>query len=217
MVPLWYASPVSTRRKRPGRSDPIPGRPLDEEGNPIDLGPSRSQLRREASAVSALALRLAKLSPARLVQLPLDDELLAAVEVAQRLTKNAYARQLRLVAKLLRDLPDETLQAIDRCTSPHYRPGPSAEERMAERWRTRLLSEGDPALNELVTTVPGIERQHLRQLLRQARVEPPNERSKRAARELLRAIRTALVSDPTTDEELDETTSDDGEGDDRES
>lgn len=65
---------------------------------------------------------------------------------------------------------------------------------MAERWRTRLLAEGDAALNELVAEVPGVDRQHLRQLLRQARAEPPTDRSKRAARELLRAIRASLLS-----------------------
>lgn len=185
---------MSTRRKRPGRSDPIPESPVDEEGNPIYAGPSRSQLRREASAVSDVALRLTRLSPARLAQLPLDEELREAVDLAGRLTKNAHARHLRLIAKLLRDLPDEIRAEIEHLTSPHYRPGATPEERMAERWRTRLLAEGDAALNELVAEVPGVDRQHLRQLLRQARAEPPTDRSKRAARELLRAIRASLLS-----------------------
>ena len=185
---------MSTRRKRPGRSDPIPESPVDEEGNPIYAGPSRSQLRREASAVSDVALRLTRLSPARLAQLPLDEQLREAVDLADRLTKSAHARHLRLIAKLLRDLPDEIRAEIEHLTSPHYRPGATPEERMAERWRTRLLAEGDAALNELVAEVPGVDRQHLRQLLRQARAEPPTDRSKRAARELLRAIRASLLS-----------------------
>lgn len=185
---------MSTRRKRPGRSDPIPESPVDEEGNPIYAGPSRSQLRREASAVSDVALRLTRLPKARLAQLPLDEQLREAVDLAGRLTKNAHARHLRLIAKLLRDLPDEIRAEIEHLTSPHYRPGATPEERMAERWRTRLLAEGDAALNELVAEVPGVDRQHLRQLLRQARAEPPTDRSKRAARELLRAIRASLLS-----------------------
>lgn len=190
---------MSTRRKRPGRSDPIPESPVDEEGNPIYAGPSRSQVRREASAVSDVALRLTRLPKARLAQLPLDEQLREAVDLADRLTKSAHARHLRLIAKLLRDLPDETRAEIERLTSPHYRPGPTPEERMAERWRTRLLAEGDTALNELVAEVPAADRQHLRQLLRQAGAEPPTDRSKRAARELLRAIRAALLSDTPPD------------------
>lgn len=196
--------PVSTRRKRPGRSDPIPESPVDEEGNPIYAGPSRSQVRREASAVSDVALRLTKLPKARLATLPLDEELREAVDLAERLTKNAFARHLRLIAKLLRDLPDETRAEVERLSSPHYRPGPTPEERMAERWRTRLLAEGDTALAELMTEIPGADRQHLRQLLRQARTETPTDRSKRAARDLLRAIRSALLSEATADETVPE-------------
>lgn len=212
---LWYAGPVSTRRKRPGRSDPILESPVDEEGNPIYAGPSRSQIRREASAVSDLALRLTKLPKARLAQLPLDDELREAVELAERLTKNSHARHLRFIAKLLRDLPDETREEVERLSSPEYRAGPSVEERQAERWRTRLLDEGDAALNELLAEVPGLDRQRLRQLLRQARTETPNDRSRRAARDLLRAIREGLLGGTSPDGASDDSPDDfSGEADD---
>lgn len=184
---------MSTRRKRPGRSDPLPDSPVDEEGNPIWAGPSRSQVRREASAVSQLALRLTKLPRTRLGTLGLDDEICEAVVLAERLTKNALARHMRLIAKLLRDLPQERLAELERLTAPDYRPGPAPEERLAERWRTRLLEEGDPALAELLAAFPHAERQRLRQCLRQARTAPGTDRARRASRELLRVIRSALL------------------------
>lgn len=183
---------VSTRRKRPGRSDPIPESPVDEDGNPIWAGPSRSQVRREASAVSQLGLRLVKLPRPRLTTLGLDEELFEAIELAQRLTKNALARQLRLIAKLLRDLPPERLAELERVTAPNYRPGPTVEDRLAERWRERLLTEGDAALTEFLAEYPSADRQRLRQWIRQARTDVPNDRSKRAARDLLRAVRVVL-------------------------
>lgn len=185
---------VSTCRKRPGRGEPIADSPVDEQGNPIYAGPSRSHLRREANAIADVALRLTKLPKARLAQLPLDEELREALELASRLSKNAHARHLRLIAKLLRNLPNETREAIERLSSPDHRPGPPPEEHLAERWRARLLEQGDTALAELLAEVPNADRQHLRQLLRQAQMAPPTDRSKRAARELMRAVRSALLS-----------------------
>ncbi len=110
-VEVCYASPMGSR-KLPGRSDPQPLGPTDDEGNPIWAGPSRSQKRREASAVSDLALHLVNLPKARLAALGLEEELRDAIELCARLNKGARARQLRLVAKLLRDLPPGELSAL---------------------------------------------------------------------------------------------------------
>ena len=119
--------------------------------------------------------------------------------LADKLTKGAYARHLRLIAKLLRALPSETRQRLDQQSSPNYRPGPSPEERVYEWWRGRLVSEGDFALSEFLAEFPSIERQPLRLLIRQAKSEPATPRSQRAARELLRAVRSAHRS-TTADE-----------------
>lgn len=154
--------------------------------------------------MSDLALRLTKLPPPRRASLPLDDDLRDALELAARLTKSARARQLRLVAKMLRDLPEETRLTIEQLSSPQYRPGPTVEERLAERWRTRLLAEGDEALSEFSIEFPLADRQHLRQLLRQAKVDVPTPKSKRAGTELLRALRRALTTAPEEDGEADE-------------
>ncbi len=103
---------MAGRRKLPGRSDPTPLGPTDDEGNPIWAGPSRSQKRREASAISDLALHLVQLPKTRLATLGLEEDLRDAVELCARLSKGARARQLRLVAKLLRDLPAEELTSL---------------------------------------------------------------------------------------------------------
>jgi ribosome-associated protein len=106
-------------RKKPGYSAPTPDSPLDDAGNPIWAGPSRSQKRRDASAVSDLALHLVQLPNKRVAALGLDEELRDAIEVCARLNKGARARQLRLVAKLLRGLPLEELTALaERAEAP---------------------------------------------------------------------------------------------------
>ncbi len=62
--------------------------------------------------MSDLALHLVKLSKPRLLALGLEEDVRDAIELCARLNKGARARQLRLVAKLLRGLPPEELNVL---------------------------------------------------------------------------------------------------------
>lgn len=194
---------MSSGKKPPGQSDPEPEELLDEDGNPI-WGPSRTQVRREASAVSDLALELVKLPKARVATMPLDEETREAIELCARLIKNARARQLRLVAKLLRGLGPEELKALQvLVTEP---PGRTSDEHLYEFWRRRLLAEGDAVLGEFVAEYPNADRQHLRQLIRSAKRQPADARTAKAARQLLRAIRATASGEQTPPSEDDSST-----------
>ncbi len=90
----------------------VPGvdpEPPDDSGEPQRTRPSRSQKKREARVVFDLGEVLVKLRPAALKLLPLDDELREAVVFGQTLTKNARARHLRRIAKLLRSSDTQAL------------------------------------------------------------------------------------------------------------
>jgi len=77
---------------------------------------------------------------------------------------------------------------------PHYLyypilfPTPPSFLRL-EAWRERLIAEGDAALDELLAQHPSADRQHLRQLARNARAERDRDRPVQAYRELFRALR----------------------------
>jgi ribosome-associated protein len=62
-------------------------------------------------------------------------------------------------------------------------------EKQNERWRTRLLEEGDPALQEFMQLYPEADRQQLRTLARGAGQESESKKAPRAQREILRVIR----------------------------
>ena len=62
-----------------------------------------------------------------------------------------------------------------------------------ESWRERLLAEGDAALAELLEEHPGADRQHLRQLARNAHEEKLRNKPPRAFRELFRELRLLLA------------------------
>ncbi len=69
--------------------------------------PSKSQRKREATALQDLGEQLVKLTPTQLRRVPLPEDLLAAVRTAQVIPqRGARKRQLQLIGKLMRRLDD---------------------------------------------------------------------------------------------------------------
>jgi ribosome-associated protein len=59
-----------------------------------------------------------------------------------------------------------------------------------ERWRDRLIAEGDQALEAFVALYPETDRQHLRGLVRHAQHEAAHNKPPAAARKVFKYIRT---------------------------
>jgi ribosome-associated protein len=159
------------------------------------LGPSRGEQRREALAVLELATRLMAQPAARLAQLPLGEELHALVRDCQRITAQiARKRQTQFLAKNLRREDDATLEAI-RAALEHDKADSrreSAALHRIEAWRDRLIADGDEALSDLLQDFPQADRQHLRQLARNAHQEKLQNRRPHAFRELFRELRELM-------------------------
>jgi len=156
------------------------------------LPPSRSQQRREALAIFELAETLAALSDAQLARVPLADELRDEVRRAGAITSHiARKRQTQYLAKQLRKVDDADLDLVraalehDRTQAHHE----TAELHRLESWRERLIAEGDAALDELLALHPSADRQHLRQLARNAKAEREGNKPLHSYRELFRALR----------------------------
>ena len=160
------------------------------------FSPSRSQQRREALEVLELAEKLASLTPSQLAKLPIPDDLLPHLEQTRRITAHvARKRQLAFLAKQMRREDDETLEAIRDALDED---GQAARREVAamhriEAWRERLIGEGDSALAELLEEHPTADRQHLRQLARNAHEEKLRNKPPRAFRELFRELRVLLL------------------------
>jgi len=70
-------------------------------------GPSKSQRKRDATALQDLGAQLVKLTSAQLNRIPLPDDLLAAVRAAQAMPqRGAHKRQLQYIGKLMRQIDD---------------------------------------------------------------------------------------------------------------
>ena len=172
--------------------------PDEHELNPTHEeaeAPSRSQLRREALDVLKLAHALVELTDAQLGRVPLAEDLLDEVRRARAVTQQiARKRQTQFLAKQMRKLDDAQLEpiraALDQDKDTVRRD--AAVLHRAEQWRERLIDGGDEALNEFITQYAEADRQRLRTLARQARVERERGTPSHAGRELFRAVRELL-------------------------
>lgn len=82
--------------------------------------PSKSQRKRDATALQNLGEQLVELTPAQLNRIPLPDDVLAAVRVAQTISqRGGRKRQLQYIGKLMRQIDDpDTIRVALRAVRP---------------------------------------------------------------------------------------------------
>ena len=160
-----------------------------------DYGPTRTQQRRDALAVLELAGQLVELPPTRLAKLELPDDVRDEIAHVRRITSHiARKRELAFLAKLMRRHDNTAFDAVRAALGENrdrQRQETAAMHRL-EALRERLLGEdGDSTTSELIEQHPDVDRQHLRALIRQARVEQatPNK-PPRAFRELFQLLKS---------------------------
>ncbi len=158
------------------------------EEEAIDL-PSKSQRKREMHALQDIGEELVELAPAQLDKLPLTDRLRDAIDLCQTIQAHeGRRRQLQFIGKLLRDEDPLPLQQALEQLRQHAKIATQKHHQL-ERWRDRLITEGDAALTELLSEYPHADRQQLRQLVRTAQKEAEQNKPPAASRELFRTLR----------------------------
>jgi ribosome-associated protein len=178
-----------------------------------DYGPSRTQQRREALAVLTLAGQLVELQPSRLAKLELPDDVREEIDRTRKVTSHvAHKRQLAYLAKIMRRYDDEAFASVRAELGENrekQRQETAAMHRLEET-RERLLADDETALSALIAEHPTIDRQHLRSLIRQARIEKdtPNK-PPRAYREIFQLLK-GLQENGLDGEEDADTAADEG-------
>ena len=153
---------------------------------------SKSQLKREAHALQELGEKLIKLKQSDFNKITLEDGLRDAITAARSMKKyGAIKRQTQFIGKLLRKMDAEPIQRAYESVTNHYREDVKQFHKL-EEWRDRLLDEGDKALSELINEYPEADRQHLRQMIRNAQKEKTTNKAPRAARELFQYLKSLL-------------------------
>lgn len=158
--------------------------PADQDG-----WQSKTQRKQEMHALQALGEKIIALSDAQRAKLPLSDDMLAAVEETGRIrSREARRRHMQYVGKLMRKEDTEAIQAaFDEFEQEKLRRD-HAFHRL-ERWRDRLIEEGDEAVEAFVADFPDADRQALRQLIRNAQRERAADKPPASSRKLFKLIR----------------------------
>lgn len=161
--------------------------PLEDEDEEI-IWVSKSEIKRDAEELKRLGTELIELSKNELERIPLDEPLRDAVELAQRIRKEARRRQVQLIGKLLRSRDVEPIRlALDKLKNRHNQQ--VALFHKLEGIRDRLIGQGDDAMAEVLTLYPQADRQQLRSLIRNAQKEKAANKPPKSARLIFQYLR----------------------------
>ena len=162
---------------------------MQDEFDPHDLPPSKSQLKRNAHTLQQLGVDLLDIPESEWLTLKLPEALIMALKEAKRLhSRGARKRQLQYIGKLMRDVDPEPIQHYFEQLRQKARQQAHIHHEL-ENWRNRLIEEGDPAVEVFLVQHPQADRQHLRQLIRQAKKEHAHNKPPKSSRALFRYIR----------------------------
>lgn len=162
---------------------------FDDENDNTELPPSKSQLKREMHDLQALGVKLVELPQGQLKKVPLPTQLSDAIALAQKITsRSAHKRQLQYIGRIMRDIDVEPIiQQLEKFNQQSAKSNKRFHD--LEKWRERLINEGDDAVTELMQKYPTLDVQQLRQLIRNAQKEKLNNATPRAARALFQLLR----------------------------
>ena len=150
---------------------------------------SKSQRKRDMHALQELGRQLVELPKEQFEKITMEETLYDAILDARNIRQHgAKKRQLQYIGKIMRSIDAEPIQEQLNTIQGHSSQAAQALHNI-ERWRDRLLEEGDHALEELVKQYQQADRQYLRQLLRSAQKETLTNKAPKSARALFRYLR----------------------------
>jgi ribosome-associated protein len=153
--------------------------------------PSKSQLKRESTALQKLGEDLIDEARDRVKRVPMPEDVREAILECQLIKDHeGRRRQLQYVGKKMRTLDPEEIAIIQK-TIDSWR-GQSKADTAAmhalERKRDKLLID-DQVLTDLLAQHPQLDAQHLRTLIRNARKEQAENKPPKAYREIFQILK----------------------------
>ncbi|NMM36911.1 MAG: DUF615 domain-containing protein [Glaciimonas sp.] len=175
--------------------------------------PSKSQLKRDMTALQKLGQELIDQPRDRVKRVPMPEDVKDAILDCQLIKDHeGRRRQLQYVGKKMRSLNEEELAIIQRAMDGWK--GLSKADTSAmhalERHRERLLKD-DAALTLLLQQHPELEAQHLRTLIRNARKEQAENKPPKAYREIFQILKQLQTQAKTSEQDDQDGQNDDDE------
>lgn len=153
--------------------------------------PSKSQLKREMTALQDLGEELVSQPKDRVMRVPMPEDVREAILECQKIKDHeGRRRQMQFVGKKMRTLEEDEVTAIQKVIDSWK--GASKSETAAmhalEKRRDKLLAD-DKALTELKEQYPQADVQQLRTLIRNARKEQAENKPPKAYREIFQILK----------------------------
>lgn len=165
--------------------------------------PSKSQRKREMTALQKTGEQLVNESADRVKRTPMPENLREAILECQRIRNHeGRRRQLQYIGKIMRSLDEETIATINR-TIESWRGLSKADTLLMhalENQREKLLAD-ERALTEFLHKYPQADIQQLRTLIRNAKKETAANKPPKAYREIYRLLKQIMTAPPLPEPE----------------
>ncbi len=155
-----------------------------------DFYQSKSEQKREVQEITLLGKRLLEIPEDKLRNYPLSETSLKAILEGKRINSPiGLNRQIKFIGKMLRK---EDIEAIEQKLAilDQEKLVENKKFHQLEEWRERLLVEGDKALADLMVEHPTLDRQHLRQLIRNAHAEAKRNKPPKSKRLIFQYLKS---------------------------
>ena len=150
---------------------------------------SKTEKKREATALQKLGEKLIKLSAEQLADIDIPEDLLNAVKEARTIKSHgALKRHVQFIGTLMRNIdPAPIHEAIDEIEQGSYKKEMDFKE--TEGWRDGLMDGDKELMEEILVKHPSADRQQLSRLIRNAVKEKKDNKPLKAFRVLFRYLR----------------------------
>jgi ribosome-associated protein len=164
-----------------------------EDPQDDDLAPSKSALKREMQELQELGETLIKLPASHFDRMPLSEDMREAMALYKRLKHNeAKRRQMQYIGKHMhREAVAEIRAVFEEIDNEAKRFRQHSHQ--LEQKRDELIQGDNDVLTAFFDAHPDIDRQELRNLVRQAKKELSQKKSPAASRKLFRFLRENLT------------------------
>ena len=156
-----------------------------------DDRPSRSQKKRDSTALQRMGEELTTLGSSVLAKMPLTPNIREAVLEWQRLSSHeGRRRQMQYIGRLMREEadPQAVRDALDAIKLAH--PGHTASSKRSENLREDRQSATEAELETLLAAFPAEDAAEIRDLTAKARNEREHSRPPHAYRALFRKLKS---------------------------
>ena len=173
----------------------------DEAVEYYAIRPNKTQIKKDMAVIFALSEEMSELPAGQLKMLELPDIInKAVIEASGMPHKGARKRLLKFITGQLFKIDiDPILERLSRIKNKSSHA--VREHHAVERWRDRLISEGNNALTILLAEQPDADRQLLRHTLRNAQKEAEAGKPLKSSRLLYRQLKELFQVEGELDDE----------------